>query len=140
MDESCPYIMMYSCWSKTPYGECDLERLHSLESSVGTRLPKDLIGWLKDVNGGEPKYKCIEISKDWGISEIGNIYGLNDGPDYKQIDKCNLWLKGNLKDVSGVCSALRRLLLQPLHRFHSLQIYDTYEVTPPYAPACRCGL
>ena len=46
----------------------------------------------------------------------------------------------NASDVSGVCSALRRLLLQPLHRFHSLQIYDTYEVTPPYALACRCGL
>lgn len=90
--------MKYPSWNKKPYGECDLERLHSLESLVGTRLPVDLVGWLRDVNGGEPKYKCIEISKDWGISEINNIYGLNEGPDHKQIDKCNSWLKDNLKD------------------------------------------
>lgn len=69
--------MKYPSWNKKPYGECDLGRLRSLESFVGTCLPKDFVSWLKNINGGDPKYKCIEISKDLGISEISNIYGFN---------------------------------------------------------------
>jgi transposase-like protein len=68
-------------------------------------------------------------------------------PQVRESDRVfstSLLEKGSRSDralkVSGVCSALRRLLLQPLHRLHSLQIYDTYEVRPSYAPACRCGL
>jgi hypothetical protein len=42
--------------------------------------------------------------------------------------------------VSGVRSAVWRVLPGRIHRCHSMQIYDTYEVRPPSALACRCGL
>ena len=42
-------------------------------------------------------------------------------------------------DVSGVRSALQRYLLRRIHRCHSFQIYEIYEVRLPYAPASRCG-
>jgi hypothetical protein len=36
-------------------------------------------------------------------------------------------LRGNLRGVSGVPSAIRRHLRWWIHSCHSLQIYDTYE-------------
>ena len=46
----------------------------------------------------------------------------------------------DLFEVSGVPSTVRRHLLRRIHRCHSSQIYETYEVRLPYEPLSRCGL
>ena len=57
------------------------------------------------------------------------------------IDELNLYTRGWLNYyVSVVPSALHRHLLRRLHKSHSLQNYETYEVRLPCEPLSRCGL
>ena len=119
-----------------PYTSNSLNQITKIGGSTGTRLVT-----VRGTTSEPAKVKA----KTSIASERKNARLLEGNRCEADLDLANgaNTLQLQAKDgsnVSGVPSTVRRHLLRRIHRCHSLQIYETYEVRLPYEPLSRCGL
>lgn len=68
------------------YGLPDMQVLAAFEKELGVSLPDEYRQFLLEHNGGTPVPAGFRVAGE-GMSSVENLYGLNDGPDYQQLQE-----------------------------------------------------
>ncbi len=124
------------------YGTFSESRLEAIEKSLGIALPSDYRTFLLKNNGGNPVPSGFWVVEGLDGSEVHQLYGLHDGPDWLQLDRYASSERGIPGDLLAIGDdgVGDLICIGVSHNHHGQVFFIDHEVCPFHQPEAREGI